>query len=93
MSTRRWRVRWHIFYNKQNVSSFMEEKRNGNGRTEDEEKLIRKAFENKDWNEIRSEDSWMVFKVMAEFVEAMEKMARIGPCVSIFGSARLFNKG
>lgn len=66
----------------------MEEKRNGNGRTEDEEKLIRKAFENKDWNEIRSEDSWMVFKVMAEFVEAMEKMAKIGPCVSIFGSAR-----
>jgi uncharacterized protein (TIGR00730 family) len=66
----------------------MEEKKNGNGRTEDEEKLIRKAFENKDWNEIRTEDSWMVFKVMAEFVEALEKLAKIGPCVSIFGSAR-----
>lgn len=66
----------------------MEEKKNNNGRTEDEEKLIRKAFEHKDWNEIRSEDSWMVFKIMAEFVEAMEKMSRIGPCVSIFGSAR-----
>lgn len=66
----------------------MEEKKNGNGRTEDEEKLIRKAFENKDWNKIRTEDSWMVFKVMAEFVEALEKLAKIGPCVSIFGSAR-----
>jgi len=66
----------------------MDEIRNGNGRTEDEEKMIRKAFENKDWNEIRTEDSWMVFKVMAEFVEALEKMAKIGPCVSIFGSAR-----
>lgn len=31
----------------------------------------------------------MVFKVMAEFVDGYEKMARIGPCVSIFGSARL----
>ena len=66
----------------------MDEIRNGNGRTEDEENMIRKAFENKDWNEIRTEDSWMVFKVMAEFVEALEKMAKIGPCVSIFGSAR-----
>jgi uncharacterized protein (TIGR00730 family) len=66
----------------------MEEKKNGNGRTEDEENLIRKAFENRDWNEIRTEDSWMVFKVMAEFVEALEKLAKIGPCVSIFGSAR-----
>lgn len=66
----------------------MEEKKNGNGRTEDEENLIRKAFENRDWNEIRTEDSWMVFKVMSEFVNALEKLAKIGPCVSIFGSAR-----
>ena len=62
--------------------------KNNNGRTEEDEKLIRKAFENKDWNEIRTEDSWMVFKVMAEFVEGLEKLGKIGPCVSIFGSAR-----
>ena len=31
----------------------------------------------------------MVFKVMAEFVDGYEKLAKIGPCVSIFGSARL----
>ena len=66
----------------------MSEEVNGNGRTEDEEKLIRKAFEEKDWNEIRTEDSWMVFRVMSEFVDGLEKLAKIGPCVSIFGSAR-----
>jgi uncharacterized protein (TIGR00730 family) len=49
---------------------------------------IRKAFENKNWHEIKVTDSWQVFKVMAEFVEGFEKLARIGPCVSIFGSAR-----
>lgn len=59
-----------------------------NGRTEDDEKLIRRAFENKDWNEIKTENSWLVFKVMSEFVDGLEKLARIGPCVSIFGSAR-----
>ena len=59
-----------------------------NGLTEDDEKLIRKAFENKDWNEIRTENSWLVFKVMGEFVMGLEKLAKIGPCVSIFGSAR-----
>ena len=53
----------------------------------DEEK-IKKAFANKKWPEIQSTNSWMVFKVMAEFVNGLESMARIGPCVSIFGSAR-----
>lgn len=43
---------------------------------------------NKDWNEIRTNDSWAIFKIMSEFVEGYEKMARIGPCVSVFGSAR-----
>lgn len=49
---------------------------------------IRKAFAKKTWNEIKTHDSWVIFKVMAEFVEGFEKMGRIGPCVSIFGSAR-----
>ncbi|MDT8308304.1 MAG: TIGR00730 family Rossman fold protein [Bacteroidales bacterium] len=53
-----------------------------------EEKLIRRAFAQKNWNEIKTSDSWEVFKVMAEFVNAFEKLAKIGPCVSIFGSAR-----
>jgi len=54
----------------------------------DEDQKIRKAFVDKDWNEIRIADSWQIFKVMAEFVEGFEKLSRIGPCVSIFGSAR-----
>lgn len=54
----------------------------------DEEKKIRQAFKDKDWNEIKSSDSWVIFKVMSEFVEGFEKLAKIGPCVTIFGSAR-----
>ena len=52
------------------------------------EDKIRKALKEKDWNEIKTSDSWQIFKVMAEFVEGFDKMAKIGPCVSIFGSAR-----
>jgi uncharacterized protein (TIGR00730 family) len=42
----------------------------------------------KDWSEIKTNDSWAIFKIMAEFVEGFERMSKIGPCVSIFGSAR-----
>ena len=52
-----------------------------------EEKII-SAFQEKEWNEIQASDSWRIFKILAEFVEGFEKLARIGPCVSIFGSAR-----
>ena len=50
---------------------------------------IQNSFKEKTWDEMVTKDSWMVFKVMAEFVDGYEKMAKIGPCVSIFGSARL----
>ncbi len=56
------------------------------------EEKIRNAFENKDWQEIKVTDSWQIFKIMAEFVDGFEKLARIGPCVSIFGSARTHNE-
>jgi uncharacterized protein (TIGR00730 family) len=56
--------------------------------TKEEEQKIRRAFEERDWNEIKSYDSWVIFKVMSEFVEGFEKLAKIGPCVTIFGSAR-----
>ncbi|HIX55827.1 MAG TPA: TIGR00730 family Rossman fold protein [Candidatus Sphingobacterium stercoripullorum] len=49
---------------------------------------IRSSFENKTWQEIKVKDSWQIFKVMSEFVDGFEKLAKIGPCVSIFGSAR-----
>lgn len=52
------------------------------------EDMIRNAFKERTWHEIQTSDSWKVFKILAEFVEGFEKLARIGPCVSIFGSAR-----
>ena len=52
------------------------------------EEKIKNAFKEKDWNDIKTADSWHIFKIMAEFVEGFKKLARIGPCVSIFGSAR-----
>jgi uncharacterized protein (TIGR00730 family) len=42
----------------------------------------------KDWYEIKTNDSWAIFKIMSEFVTGYERMSRIGPCISIFGSAR-----
>ena len=54
----------------------------------DEEERIREAITPKSWNEIMTSDSWAVFKIMAELVDGFEKMGRIGPCVTIFGSAR-----
>jgi Predicted Rossmann fold nucleotide-binding protein len=56
--------------------------------TEKEEQIIRDSFHPKSWNDIKTHNSWSVFKIMAEFVEGMEKMSKIGPCVAIFGSAR-----
>ena len=53
-----------------------------------DDERIRKALDTKDWNDIKATDSWQIFKIMSEFVEGFEKMARIGPCVSVFGSAR-----
>lgn len=42
----------------------------------------------KGWNEVKTNDSWSVFKIMGEFVDGFENLSKIGPCVSIFGSAR-----
>jgi uncharacterized protein (TIGR00730 family) len=42
----------------------------------------------KKWSKMRGENSWTMFKVMAEFVDGFEVLNNIGPCVSIFGSAR-----
>jgi uncharacterized protein (TIGR00730 family) len=56
--------------------------------TPNEDRKIREKFKQKTWNEIRTNDSWAIFKIMAEFVEGFERLGKIGPCVSIFGSAR-----
>ncbi|HCE53571.1 MAG TPA: TIGR00730 family Rossman fold protein [Lutibacter sp.] len=53
-----------------------------------EDRQIREKFKQKTWNEIKTNDSWAIFKIMAEFVEGFERLSKIGPCVTIFGSAR-----
>lgn len=52
------------------------------------DEMIRDAFKPKSWNEIKTENSWQIFKVMAEFVNGFEKLGRLGPSVAVFGSAR-----
>jgi uncharacterized protein (TIGR00730 family) len=49
---------------------------------------MRKEKHHKGWNEIKTNDSWAIFKIMGEFVSGFEKMSAIGPCVTVFGSAR-----
>ena len=49
---------------------------------------MRREQHHRSWNEIKTNDSWAIFKIMGEFVSGYEKLSRIGPCVSIFGSAR-----
>ncbi len=41
-----------------------------------------------DWTAKRGKDSWSIFRIMGEFVEGFETLSEIGPCVSVFGSAR-----
>lgn len=49
---------------------------------------MRSEQHHKGWNEIKTNDSWALFKIMGEFVNGFERMSLIGPCVSVFGSAR-----
>lgn len=57
----------------------------------EDDKRIKFAFKQKGWNETKTNDSWAIFKIMAEFVEGFEMLSKIKPCVSVFGSAR-FNE-
>jgi len=49
---------------------------------------IRKSKQ-RNWTESKAHSSWQIFKIMAEFVDGFEALAKIGPCISIFGSARV----
>ncbi len=44
----------------------------------DQDKKTHEKFIPKSWSEIKSENSWTIFKVMSEFVEGYEKLAKIG---------------
>jgi uncharacterized protein (TIGR00730 family) len=35
-----------------------------------------------------NEDTWRIFRIMAEFITGFETLSKIGPCVTVFGSAR-----
>ncbi|QEC40759.1 TIGR00730 family Rossman fold protein [Pseudobacter ginsenosidimutans] len=48
---------------------------------------IRKSKQRR-WSESKAHSSWQIFKIMAEFVDGFEALAKIGPCISVFGSAR-----
>ena len=50
--------------------------------------MLKESFQQKTWSETISYDTWEILKVMSEMVEGFEKLSKIGPCVSIFGSAR-----
>lgn len=49
---------------------------------------IKKPYRDRSWTQINASNSWAIFRIMSEFVDAYEKMNKIGPCVSVFGSAR-----
>ncbi len=51
-------------------------------------KKINTIAKQRNWTESKAHSSWQIFKIMAEFVEGFEALAKIGPSVSIFGSAR-----
>lgn len=42
----------------------------------------------KKWSETKGENSWTMFKVIAELVDGFEVLNKLAPCISIFGSAR-----
>ncbi|MCW0486541.1 LOG family protein [Riemerella anatipestifer] len=62
---------------------------NNSNNNDSTDNRISDSFRPKTWDESITKDSWMVFKVMAELVNGYESMVKLGPCVSIFGSARL----
>jgi uncharacterized protein (TIGR00730 family) len=49
---------------------------------------LKNGLKLRDWTETKAHSSWQIFKIMAEFVQGFEDLAKIGPCISIFGSAR-----
>ncbi len=56
--------------------------------TEDERLLKRKHEPSPEFDV--AADAWRVFRIMGEFVEGFDTLARLGPAVSVFGSARVF---
>jgi uncharacterized protein (TIGR00730 family) len=58
------------------------------GETEDE-RFLRSDLTEQDRPSAMAADSWRVFRIMGEFVEGFQTLSRMGPAISIFGSARV----
>ena len=54
----------------------------------EKERNTSKGLNKQYWESVKTSDSWMVFKIMSEFVNGYDKLSKTGPCVTIFGSAR-----
>ncbi|MCB9283781.1 MAG: TIGR00730 family Rossman fold protein [Lewinellaceae bacterium] len=52
------------------------------------DKAIKPKYQRRKWSSIKGENSWTMFKVISEFVDGFEVLNQVGPCVSVFGSAR-----
>ena len=50
--------------------------------------VTKAAMNMKKWSKMKGENSWTMFKVIAEFVDGFETMNNVQPSISIFGSAR-----
>lgn len=51
--------------------------------------VVKPRYQRKQWSSLKGENSWTMFKVLSEFVSGFEILNTVGPCVSIFGSARI----
>lgn len=55
---------------------------------ENEIKKDKTGVHRKQWTKLEGENSWTMFKVLAEFVDGFETLNKLEPCISVFGSAR-----
>jgi uncharacterized protein (TIGR00730 family) len=56
------------------------------GQETEDERLLKRQDEAPEFDV--AADSWRVFRIMGEFVEGFDTLARLGPAVTVFGSAR-----
>ena len=42
----------------------------------------------REWKTTKAEDAWQVLRIQGEFTKGFDQLSELGPCISIFGSAR-----
>jgi uncharacterized protein (TIGR00730 family) len=53
-----------------------------------EDGLQKELSGSESWPQQTIRDTWRIFRIMAEFVDGFETLSRVGPCITLFGSAR-----